>query len=501
MLGRRSIAGPPTAMQPLCRTRRPWAPIIRVHPYTVAGPDGSAPPARDVRLPGASGRATPVRSRVVMDGGPPRRGRCRHGPPEETGVPRDPKTASPDSVRRAAPARRPAGAHRPPRHRARPNGHAGRVARGRCPRDRGGPPRRTGGRDGDQPADRGRHGDGDRTATGRVRHRVHHRRRRPHRHQLARRHRRRAIRGDLRRRRTRARPTWSAPTRSATSPSSGSRATCRRSCRSATPTRSEPGQPVLAIGSPLGAFTNTVTQGIVSAIGRNFPLSGGQGPSVYTNLIQHDAAINPGNSGGPLFNLAGEVVGVNTLGIPTAGERPAGAGALLRDPGQHGPADHRPDLIENGEVVYPYFGIGPVAVTREVAAQAGSADRLRRLRRPGQSRTARRRRPASRRATSILAIDGQRIDEQNSFAEVLFAHRPGRHGRGRRSSATATNRPSRSPSASARRRKTETAAAAVRRRRRRGPFPAAGSRRPARSCARRSSDRPSGRSSTGAPAR
>jgi 2-alkenal reductase len=75
----------------------------------------------------------------------------------------------------------------------------------------------------------------------------------------------------------------------------------------------KPGQPVLAIGSPLGAFTNTVTQGIVSAIGRDFP-----GSQTYTNLIQHDAAINPGNSGGPLFNFAGEVVGVNTLGIPQA---------------------------------------------------------------------------------------------------------------------------------------------------------------------------------------
>ncbi len=78
-----------------------------------------------------------------------------------------------------------------------------------------------------------------------------------------------------------------------------------------------PGEPVLAIGSPLGAFTNTVTEGIVSAVGRDFPQDSSQGPQIYTNLIQHDAAINPGNSGGPLFDLNGEVVGVNTLGIPT----------------------------------------------------------------------------------------------------------------------------------------------------------------------------------------
>ena len=63
---------------------------------------------------------------------------------------------------------------------------------------------------------------------------------------------------------------------------------------------------------------HTVTEGIVGAVGRDFPQSQSQGPRVYTNLIQHDAAINPGNSGGPLLDLNGEVVlGVNTLGIPT----------------------------------------------------------------------------------------------------------------------------------------------------------------------------------------
>jgi len=74
-----------------------------------------------------------------------------------------------------------------------------------------------------------------------------------------------------------------------------------------------PGQPVLAIGSPLGAFTNTVSQGIVSALGRN--LAKEPGRPALSGLVQHDAAINPGNSGGPLLNFAGEVIGVNTLGI------------------------------------------------------------------------------------------------------------------------------------------------------------------------------------------
>lgn len=76
------------------------------------------------------------------------------------------------------------------------------------------------------------------------------------------------------------------------------------------------GQPVLAIGSPLGEFTDTVTDGIVSALNRDFPGAASQGFAAYSNLVQHDAAINPGNSGGPLVDAEGQIIGVNTLGIP-----------------------------------------------------------------------------------------------------------------------------------------------------------------------------------------
>lgn len=74
-----------------------------------------------------------------------------------------------------------------------------------------------------------------------------------------------------------------------------------------------PGEPVLAIGSPLGTYSNTVTRGIVSGIDRT--VSAGDDRPLLQDLIQHDASINPGNSGGPLFNFRGEVIGVNTLGI------------------------------------------------------------------------------------------------------------------------------------------------------------------------------------------
>jgi serine protease Do len=69
----------------------------------------------------------------------------------------------------------------------------------------------------------------------------------------------------------------------------------------------KPGQWVLAIGSPFG-FDYTVTQGIVSAVGRNL----GQRDQPYTSFIQTDVPINRGNSGGPLFNLQGQVVGINS---------------------------------------------------------------------------------------------------------------------------------------------------------------------------------------------
>jgi serine protease Do len=69
----------------------------------------------------------------------------------------------------------------------------------------------------------------------------------------------------------------------------------------------KPGQWVLAIGSPFG-FDYTVTQGIVSAVGRNL----GQRDQPYTSFIQTDVPINRGNSGGPLFDLQGRVVGINS---------------------------------------------------------------------------------------------------------------------------------------------------------------------------------------------
>jgi S1-C subfamily serine protease len=74
------------------------------------------------------------------------------------------------------------------------------------------------------------------------------------------------------------------------------------------------GQTTLAIGSPLGTYTETVTRGILSAIGRDVTVQDEQTgrPTTLHNLLQTDAAINPGNSGGPLLDASGAVIGINT---------------------------------------------------------------------------------------------------------------------------------------------------------------------------------------------
>ncbi|GGL08498.1 hypothetical protein Sme01_12920 [Sphaerisporangium melleum] len=99
------------------------------------------------------------------------------------------------------------------------------------------------------------------------------------------------------------------------------------------------GDPVIAIGSPLG-LTGTVTTGIVSSLNRPVTAGGESGSeSSYINAIQTDAAINPGNSGGPLVNGAGEVIGVNsaiaTLGASSLGGQSGSIGLGFSIPVNH----------------------------------------------------------------------------------------------------------------------------------------------------------------------
>ena len=78
-----------------------------------------------------------------------------------------------------------------------------------------------------------------------------------------------------------------------------------------------PGETVVAIGSALGEFVNSVTVGVVSGLHRELAESN---TVTISDLIQTDAAINHGNSGGPLLNLDGQLIGINTLGVTSAGQ-------------------------------------------------------------------------------------------------------------------------------------------------------------------------------------
>ena len=128
----------------------------------------------------------------------------------------------------------------------------------------------------------------------------------------------------------------------------------------------KPGETVIAIGSPLGDFKNTVTVGVVSAtervleVNQNYQMEG---------LIQTDAAINQGNSGGPLVNLAGEVIGINTL-IVRGGNY---GSAIAEGLGFAIPVNTvqavASQLIDNGYVSYPYMGIRWQWLTPQITAR------------------------------------------------------------------------------------------------------------------------------------
>jgi len=112
------------------------------------------------------------------------------------------------------------------------------------------------------------------------------------------------------------------------------------------------GEWVVAIGSPFGLHLNhTVTAGIVSAIGRSSVISRNN----FEDFIQHDAAINPGNSGGALFNLDGELVGINTA-IATDGYSRANAGVGFAIP-INMVKRVMEDLISDGKVTRGWLGV------------------------------------------------------------------------------------------------------------------------------------------------
>ena len=125
------------------------------------------------------------------------------------------------------------------------------------------------------------------------------------------------------------------------------------------------GEPVAAIGNPFG-LSDTITAGILSALGRELEARGGY---LIVDVIQIDAAINPGNSGGPLVNLKGQVIGINTAIIAEEYERTfVGVGFAI-------PSDtvkrELPDLIANGTYIHPWLGISGMDINLAIAQRIG----------------------------------------------------------------------------------------------------------------------------------
>jgi 2-alkenal reductase len=123
------------------------------------------------------------------------------------------------------------------------------------------------------------------------------------------------------------------------------------------------GQLAYAIGNPFG-LDQSLTMGIISALKRRLPTSGGR---EIADVIQTDAAVNPGNSGGPLLDSAGRLIGVNTAIFSPSGAN-AGIGFAI-------PVDVAnrivPELIRSGRVPTP--GIGILVADEAIAAQIGMA--------------------------------------------------------------------------------------------------------------------------------
>jgi 2-alkenal reductase len=182
----------------------------------------------------------------------------------------------------------------------------------------------------------------------------------------------------------------------------------------------KPGETVIAIGSPLGDFKNTVTVGVVSATGRSIDTGNGY---QIDNLIQTDAAINQGNSGGPLVNLAGQVVAINTLVVRNSGSGSVAEGLGFAIPINTASAVAE-QIIQKGYFSRPNMGISWQSITPNIAARYnlpvdwgvyvtevvnGS--------------------PASKAGLQqgdiITRIGNTTLDENHSFINALFLYKPG----------------------------------------------------------------------------
>ena len=182
----------------------------------------------------------------------------------------------------------------------------------------------------------------------------------------------------------------------------------------------QPGETVIAIGSPLGDFKNTVTEGVVSATGRS--IDSGQGYQVE-GLIQTDAAINHGNSGGPLVNLAGEVIGINTMIVRSSGNGDVAEGLGFAIP-VNTAQEVSKQLLTNGYVSRPFMGINYQAISPDVAAMYNLPVQwgiyVQNVAADSPANTA-----GLKKGDIIDSLNGTKLDATHQYLNMLYQLKPG----------------------------------------------------------------------------
>ena len=178
------------------------------------------------------------------------------------------------------------------------------------------------------------------------------------------------------------------------------------------------GEWVVAIGSPFGLHLNhTVTAGIVSAVGRSSVMSRNN----FEDFIQHDAAINPGNSGGALFNLDGELVGINTA-IATDGFSRANAGVGFAIP-INMVKRVMEDLISDGKVTRGWLGVQIQDVDDGMAKALELDDRngaiISQVIQNSPAEDA-----GVKEQDVIIEVDGEKVNDSSNLKNLISSGRP-----------------------------------------------------------------------------
>lgn len=171
------------------------------------------------------------------------------------------------------------------------------------------------------------------------------------------------------------------------------------------------GQTVIAIGNALGRFTNTVTTGVVSGVGRRVVAGDqfGNNSESLDDLIQTDAAINPGNSGGPLLNSVGQVIGVNvatTEGAQNIGFAvPISAVKKIVD-----------EFVQKGSVSRPFLGVSYRFISKDVAIlnEVPQGAYVQQILRGSSAEKA-----GIQQGDIITKIDNQSVTDENKITQVI----------------------------------------------------------------------------------